>query len=467
MKISYVREMRKNYLVAEGEKEVRGYEARMLAANPIQGLLEMKVRYTDGKSAYYYDITSRQPLGRLLESRPITVGEICGLLRELYGTLKRMEEYFLGDGGILLEPEYIYLDPETFHPGLCFVPGIEGNFPDSLSRLLQYLLRHVDHRDRKSVILAYSLYQESLKENYSLEDLLRLAQEGGMRAEGVPPREASAMYGEEGQGEPENTSRTHMEEGTGESEGFRSPQREMSQRESPQRKMKAAIPWRQGLLLAGAIFLVPGVLWIFRGTAFVLENIRWIGAAQAGLLLAGILLLLAESRRKKRSLPSKKPSPYEASEFWEEPAYPGETPEERGEPGERRTQQERRDPGERRISEEKWTAEEVFQTVVLNEKTEENMHRLEGASPEREDIVIPYYPFVIGKHRDLADYVLDCPAVSRLHLRIDREGEVYTVTDLNSTNGTMVRGALLAANETAEVRSGDSVVIADAAYVWR
>ena len=85
MKISYVREMRKNYLVAEGEKEVRGYEARMLAANPIQGLLEMKVRYTDGKSAYYYDITSRQPLGRLLESRPITVGEICGLLRELYG----------------------------------------------------------------------------------------------------------------------------------------------------------------------------------------------------------------------------------------------------------------------------------------------------------------------------------------------------------------------------------------------
>lgn len=95
------------------------------------------------------------------------------------------------------------------------------------------------------------------------------------------------------------------------------------------------------------------------------------------------------------------------------------------------------------------------------------MHRLEGASPEREDIVIPYYPFVIGKHRDLADYVLDRPAVSRLHLRIDREGEVYTVTDLNSTNGTMVRGALLAANETAEVRSGDSVVIADAAYVWR
>ena len=41
----------------------------------------MKVRYMDGSASYYYDITSRQPLGRLLESRQITVEEICGLIR--------------------------------------------------------------------------------------------------------------------------------------------------------------------------------------------------------------------------------------------------------------------------------------------------------------------------------------------------------------------------------------------------
>ena len=174
MEISYVREMRKNYLVVEARRDFLGYEARMLAANPVQGLLPMKVRYMDGSASYYYDITSRQPLGRLLESRQITVEEICGLIRQIHGALRRMEEFFLGDGGILLEPEYIYMEPEAFQAGLCFVPGAEENFQEGLSRLLQYLLRHVDHRDRKAVILAYSLYQESLKENYSLEDLLRL-----------------------------------------------------------------------------------------------------------------------------------------------------------------------------------------------------------------------------------------------------------------------------------------------------
>ena len=124
MEISYVREMRKNYLVAEAQEDFPGYEAHMLAANTIQGLLGMRIRYTDGRASYYYDITSRQPLGRLLEGRQIAVGEICGLVRQIYSTLKRMEEFFLGDGGILLEPQYIYIEPETFQAGLCFVPGL-------------------------------------------------------------------------------------------------------------------------------------------------------------------------------------------------------------------------------------------------------------------------------------------------------------------------------------------------------
>ena len=205
MEISYVREMRKNYLVAEAQENFPGYEAHMLAANTIQGLLGMRIRYTDGRASYYYDITSRQPLGRLLEGRQITVGEICGLIRQIYGTLKRMEEFFLGDKGILLEPQYIYIEPETFQAGLCFVPGLEGNFSESLSRLLQYLLRQVDHRDKRAVILAYSLYQESLKENYSLEDLLSLMEDEG-RKEAAGNNREDQESGEEpgGAGQPGN-----------------------------------------------------------------------------------------------------------------------------------------------------------------------------------------------------------------------------------------------------------------------
>ena len=65
------------------------------------------------------------------------------------------------------------------------------------------------------------------------------------------------------------------------------------------------------------------------------------------------------------------------------------------------------------------------------------MKRLTALEPGTEDIVIAYYPFIIGKQENLVDYVLRRETVSRLHLRIDRKEDRYYVQDLNSTNGTM------------------------------
>ena len=42
---------------------------------------------------------------------------------QLYETLDRMEAYLLGDGGILLDPDLVYVDPEEFKTGFCVIPG--------------------------------------------------------------------------------------------------------------------------------------------------------------------------------------------------------------------------------------------------------------------------------------------------------------------------------------------------------
>ena len=88
------------------------------------------------------------------------------------------------------------------------------------------------------------------------------------------------------------------------------------------------------------------------------------------------------------------------------------------------------------------SAEESFQTVLLSERPAEGeeVRRLSALNGSDEDIVISYFPFVIGKHKDLADYVLLKDTVSRFHIRLDENNGRYTVTDLNSTNGTRVRG---------------------------
>ena len=347
MEISYVREMRKNYLVAEAQENFPGYEAHMLAANTIQGLLGMRIRYTDGRASYYYDITSRQPLGRLLEGRQITVGEICGLIRQIYGTLKRMEEFFLGDKGILLEPQYIYIEPETFQAGLCFVPGLEGNFSESLSRLLQYLLRQVDHRDKRAVILAYSLYQESLKENYSLEDVLSLMEDEGRK-------EAAGNNREDQESGEEPGSREMKEHGAGEPEQpVHTGKKEKRAKENGGEKTRCVFPWRQGLAASVLVLLIPGILWVFRGSSVVLEYIKWIGVIQAALLLI-IWGIVWKRRQTGRLDAAEKKYIYEEIPIPDEPFFAKEEPQEI-----RKT-------------------DESFQTVLLNNGTDANMHRLEG-----------------------------------------------------------------------------------------
>ena len=114
------------------------------------------------------------------------------------------------------------------------------------------------------------------------------------------------------------------------------------------------------------------------------------------------------------------------------------------------------------------SAEESFQTVLLSERPAEGeeVRRLSALNGSDEDIVISYFPFVIGKHKDLADYVLLKDTVSRFHIRLDENNGRYTVTDLNSTNGTRVRGRLLEANETTQLDPGDQIFIADCGYIF-
>ena len=80
--------------------------------------------------------------------------------------------------------------------------------------------------------------------------------------------------------------------------------------------------------------------------------------------------------------------------------------------------------------------------------------------------MIPYYPFLIGKQESLVDYVMKEETVSRLHVRIDREENGYRITDLNSTNGTVVRGKVLEANESIFVEIGDEIYIADQGFLF-
>lgn len=366
MKISYRREMKRNYLIVEPEElRWRGYEYQMILEHSISGLLPFSMMQTDGQTRFYYEITSRQPLTRLLEGRTISEEEIRCLVFGIARMLDQLDLYLLSESSILLAPEYIYVEPDSFQLWLCLVPGLNQDFPQSYSRLLEYLLGHVDHQNRDCVVLTYGLYQETRKENYGIEDIMKLMQEHGSRS--VRPEEIKI---------PDPPISVDVFSGIGavkEADGRKKPKglfgRKRNKAEKAQEK-EAPLPWKH-IIMDTTETSVTDFVPTGQGTALLSD------AAERG--AGGYACLQSQD---------------------------GET----------------------------------------------------------EDIVLPYFPFVIGKQANLVDYVLDKNTVSRLHLKIDQNGEQYMITDLNSTNGTWVGGKQLNNNETVILIPCEEVQIAEYKY---
>ncbi len=473
--VRFHRELRQNYLMIAAEEELeQRFEARMLAGNTIDGLLRFRVRREDDRLWFCYEITSRQPLSRLLERTAITALQIRRLLLGIAQTLTRMEDYLLNETMVLLDPDFIYMDSVEFRPELCLVPGREGDFPGEFSEFLRFLLGKTDHQDKEAVMLTYGLYQESLKDNYGLNDLLRW-----LMKEDYSDLEYTYMNGREDPELPESVVCEREDPETEEGMDTAFSENTAVRKSKPGQEPGWLICWAfLPVLAVAALWLWRGMagivhygaaviggaaglaaagagvsaLWRFMGPAAVGRGRRW--AEADGIIAGNGHAEFAEgSKKKDRGGRRDKRNPPQSWEMVFEEPEPEPPPQLFTE----------REAGEPHLREPPPPApEDVTHTVLLRSaapRTE--LRRLSGIEGTTETVPVSYYPFLIGKQENLADYVLKEDTVSRLHARIDRRGETYWLTDLNSTNGTAVNGTVLEANETVQIRIGDRIDLAD------
>ena len=523
MEVSYHREMKKNYLMIEADEEgMQAFEAKMLVGNAIEGLLKFRIRRTDDYCQFCYEITSRQPLGRLLETKSINAVQLRALLLGIAQTLIRMEDYLLSEHQILLDPDYIYIDPESFQPGLCLLPGKNGSFPDEFSEFLQFLLGKADHQDKDAVVLIYGLYRESLKENYGLDNLLRwLMRDEGKAGEGPEklleekeeycPRSSLGRKGYPGKwdsqpeildGEkgmspgPEKRPEAEAESGTGEA---------VIQENAW--SLKTIV-----LRIVECLLLIPvflSAIWLWKGSdtlPYLTGDGIWLTVGVVAAEGIGCVLVIGSgiaTQRKNQESENHRHRKCDKTRSQMEKQYEKQQGrqggKQGGKQGERQKQRQREKPswemifaeedGEREIPEnttghypesayksdanEKSEQDEKSEpgrsqnesddchTVLLWDRNKkENVRRMACLDHPELTAQMSYYPFLIGKQESLADFTIPDDTVSRLHVRIDQKDGGYTLTDLNSTNGTTVNNRKLEANEMVPLQVGDLVDIA-------
>ena len=106
-------------------------------------------------------------------------------------------------------------------------------------------------------------------------------------------------------------------------------------------------------------------------------------------------------------------------------------------------------------------------TVLLKEADVKCMGKLvyEGDKVE-ENFVINQETFRIGSRLGKNQGIINSKAVSRNHAKIIHTEEGYFIEDLNSTNGTRLNGIQLNYREPKKLKPMDSILFADAAYVF-
>lgn len=401
------------------------YTTRMLSGNKIPGLLGFQEKWLDGTSLFYYDITSKQPLSRLTERRKMKGDEIRTLISDLILVLRQMERYLLDEQRICLKPDYIYIDPETFHGSFCMIPGHSSEFTREFLDFAQYILDHVDHSDGDAVVLAFAVFRESRKENFGVEDIERCMEVRIRPAEimEVPIQNAEEVSIEEVQ--------------IPDKEEYEYP---VLQHEINQKRSKSIVFC---IAVVGGMLVIP----IICVAVFGLRQLllwKWIILALeimvATVGMAAYYFL--------RSGGSDRVESGEIAEFELEELVWEMAEEEEKKREEQVTNSLENEP------------EDTMQTVLLISQSEIQAKRKLYSLADGKEIPIIYFPFLIGKNRGLVDLCLNEPGVSRLHAKIERDDTGFFITDLNSTNGTKVNGSLLEANEQRQLRIGDELSFA-------
>ena len=461
-KADFKREMNRNYMILCPIENLRNpYAARMLSENRIDGLLAFQEKYMDGRRKYYYDITSHQPLKRLLEHQAANGSEILRLISDLVSALRQLERFFLDADQLCLEPDMIYVEPDSFQCVFCLIPETGGNFEEDFRKLAQYLLDHADHDDETAVMTAFCVIKESRKENFGIEDMERCLYKYRHGKREKPDLRESLNFRENQNFKEDPDFRGDLNlQGT---PNFQEDQ-------DPQKNRKGKAGWRnywQGKwgLFAAALAGIAAVLAAFliwcASSGFLWEAGRIFGSMIWGrpwilgvlLLPAAVVLILKYEKAEKATEPEaenkREESKVSDEEDWEILFQ------EAGDDAMEGIRGEGKPPLESSAKEEA-EMQTVLLTCVSAEKKSRQLVPLDGGPP----VSVGYSPFLIGKNEILADLCLTAPEVSRLHAKIEETENGYLVTDLNSTNGTFVDGRLLEANETCLLNPGSELAIA-------
>jgi len=177
LKVSYQRNLKSNWLIFEPEerflmeiKSKYAFEIGMIEHNIIKSFLKPTIKRINSGVEICYDISSLQPLSRILEVRTPGIEEIRSFILEIISATKGLEEFLLEASSVVLDPEFIYSDLDLKKFSFLYIPRSEDN-KEEMKLLLENILNSTNKDDKDCLLMVYSMLKECQKRDFIIENL--------------------------------------------------------------------------------------------------------------------------------------------------------------------------------------------------------------------------------------------------------------------------------------------------------
>ena len=456
MRAEYKRDMNHNYLILYGEDEINtdSYQVRMLVGNVIPSLLKCRIQGMDGRFLVYFDITSKQALSVLYEEKKMGVEDLRLIFGGFVKAMEDAAEYLMNPGQFIISPEYIYTDIEKQEIYFCMMPGYEKDIKEQFQFLTEYILPKIDHQDQDAVILGYGVYKRAMEDSFHLEHIKEeLYKTQGQQ--GTTTTKAEQM-------KTESEQRQESEDFNPEEEGFWENE-EINQEfvRDGEKSKRLSLPQKTGVIVLAAILLCGIAATTLMGYLPYLETGTILGIIIV--LVACVMLFVYVSKIKKKPGALRQGREEERDK---PKGITGKVPTDQTDQSQNTIQSVVKSTN-KPVAKSSQLHADYGETVVLSAGAVSGPASLVSKEPgELATIYINEDLTVIGKLETACDAVISLPTVSRIHAKIRKKEDAYYLTDMNSRNGTAVKGRLLLPDEEYRLEPEDEVDFAQARYIF-
>lgn len=480
----YMRDNSTNYMTieSEGKPGEENYQIKMLLKNSVAKFLPINIRSINNRQIYCYDISSKQPLSRMYEGNNIKRDDVINITMHISQIVSVVSEYLLELDSVILNARFMYMNISDKSLYFTYYPYADKNFIESLRELFEFILEHLDHNDKKAVMLTYGIYQKILQNDFKLENLAANIEEEdskNSKSEEVDSKNSKAEKVRE---------KSYIIESV-------LPETIEEEKEVQDDRIVKIFTAAKVVLILSAIFvgfnmfvpsyrvmkvnLLPGIIVMalvcaaYKILDVIYENnkkyfikiVKNRSQIEYQVLEENIetsaeqeqpSMVEDKNRRVIRTVPTDKVSRQDAGRQ----NASSQNASRQGDIGQDASQEKKHKNNQENSD---YAPTQLLSNYLKETETAVNCRLVaQDDFCEEKEIVIMESPFIIGSLSNNCNFSIGSKLISRMHVRLTREkgNKSYFVEDLNSTNGTFVNGNRISPNEKVEIGDGDILKIA-------